>query len=146
MPTIYPRGSQPRAREPGWLPTFGTAWVTHGHPPPGGPMRFVLVITCCTSAALSAQTPPPAVTLSRSEEIRLALSAAPRVAAQGGRVSVLEQERYVVAEPGKTAVACQVSRSQARSLEPECGDQEADQTVLAIERFRAERRLAGQPN
>ena len=109
-------------------------------------MRFVLVISCCTSAALSAQTPPPAVTLSRSEEIRLALSAAPPAVTQGARVYVLEQERYVVAEPGKTAVACQVSRSQARSLEPECGDQEADQTVLAIERFRAERRLAGQPN
>lgn len=113
-------------------------------------MRFVLAIGCCASAALSAQTPPPStprapVILSRSEEIRLALSGAPAAFTKDARIYVLENGRYAVAQPGKTGVACQISRSQALSLEPECGDEEADQTVLAIERFRVEQRLAGRP-
>ena len=108
-------------------------------------MRFVLVVGCCASAALSAQTPPP-VHLSRSEEIRLAVSGAPPAVTKDARVYVIENGRYVVAQPGKTGVACQISRSQTLSLEPECGDEEADKTVLAIERFRVEQRLAGRPN
>lgn len=114
-------------------------------------MRFVLVVGCCASAALSAQTSPPStpaprVILSRSEEIRLAVSGAPPAVTKDARVYVLKNGRYVVAQPGKTGVACQISRSQALSLEPECGDEEADKTVLAIERFRVEQRLAGRPN
>lgn len=114
-------------------------------------MRFVLVVGCCASAALSAQTPPPSppalpVILSQSEEIRLAVSGAPAAVTKDARVYVLKNGRYVVAQAGKTGVACQITRSQALSLEPECGDEEADQTVLAIERFRVEQRLAGRPN
>jgi hypothetical protein len=56
---------------------------------------------------------------------------------------VLENGHYLVAEQGTGAVACMVIRSTATSFEPQCGDMEADETVLAIERFRTEQRIAG---
>ena len=91
------------------------------------------------------QDPPPTApaNLPRADEIRFARSAAPEDISKGAKVWVLEGGRYVVAEQGSGAVACMVLRSTATSFEPQCGDMEADETVLAIQRFRTEQRIAG---
>jgi hypothetical protein len=81
--------------------------------------------------------------LSRGDEIRLARSAAPPAVARDARVYVLDHGRYVVADSGRSGLACVVIRIPAEGLEPECGDAEADTTVLAVERFRTEQGLAG---
>jgi hypothetical protein len=96
--------------------------------------------TCISIALL---VPIVAAAQSRADEIRLARSAAPAAIAKDARVYVLEHGRYVVAEQGHSGEACMVIRSRATTLEPECGDAEADATVLAVERFRVEQRLAG---
>jgi hypothetical protein len=59
------------------------------------------------------------------------------------KVWVLENGHYVVAEPGTSGMACVVARSSPTSFEPQCGDAEADATVLAVDRFRTEERIAG---
>ena len=81
---------------------------------------------------------------SRDEEIRLARSAAPAAITKDAKVWVLDNGHYVVADPGRSGMACTVVRSTAGTQAPECGDAEADATVLAVERFRTEQRLAGQ--
>lgn len=93
------------------------------------------------SSAPVAPTAP--VVLSRAEEVRLARSAAPAAVSANARVYVLRDGRYVVGAEGSSGASCLVSRSQPLSLEPECGDAEAEATVLTVERFRVEQRLAG---
>jgi len=58
-------------------------------------------------------------------------------------VYVLENGHYVVADQGTSGIACVILRSAPESFEPQCGDGEADATILAIYRFRVEQRLAG---
>ena len=72
--------------------------------------------------------------LSRADEIRYAKSAAPANVSKNAKVWVLENGHYVVAEQGTSGVACMVGRSTATSFEPQCGDAEADATVLSINR------------
>jgi hypothetical protein len=103
-------------------------------------MRIGLAALLFIPAAVAAQGPS---VFSRSEEIGLAKSAAPPAVAKDARVYVLDQGHYVVAEPGRTGEACVLIRIPAAALEPECGDAEADATVLAVERFRVEQRVAG---
>jgi hypothetical protein len=81
--------------------------------------------------------------LSRADEIRYAKSAAPAEISKDAKVWVLENGHYVVAQQGKSSIACVLLRSVATSFEPQCGDTEADTTVLAVERFRVEQRIAG---
>jgi hypothetical protein len=114
-------------------------------------MRCLAIVAFVFPVALVAQAPalPPEtaptapVVLTRGEEVALARTAAPAAVAKDARVWVLEHGRYVIADSGRSGVACLVSRSQRLSLEPECGDDEAEETVLAIERFRVEQRIAG---
>lgn len=94
-------------------------------------------------AAQQASPPSAPANLSRADEIRYARSAAPEDISKGAKIWVLENGHYVVAEQGNGAVACMVLHSTATSFEPQCGDMEADETVLAIERFRTEQRIAG---
>ena len=97
-------------------------------------------------AAIAAQqaSPPTAPTnLSRADEIRFAKSAAPADISKDAKVWVLENGHYVVAEQGTSNVVCEVARNTATSFEPQCGDAEADSTILAIFRFRTEERVAG---
>ena len=103
-------------------------------------MRIGLSALLFIPAALAAQSPS---VFSRTEEIGLAKSAAPPAVAKDARVYVLDHGHYVVAEPGGTGEACVLIRIPAAAIEPECGDAEADATVLAVERFRVEQRLAG---
>jgi hypothetical protein len=83
------------------------------------------------------------MTFSRADEIRYAKSAAPAEISKDAKVWVLENGHYVVAEQGSTGIACVVTRNSPTSFEPQCGDAEADATVLAIYRFRTEQRIAG---
>lgn len=95
-------------------------------------------------AAQQAPSPPTApANLSRADEIRYAKSAAPAEISKDAKVWVLENGHYVVAEQGNSSIACMVARSTATTFEPQCGDAEADATVLAIYRFRVEQRIAG---
>jgi hypothetical protein len=112
-------------------------------------VRLTPVLLICAPLALGAQPspdpkPPTApLTPTHVEEERLARSAAPPAVSAHARLYVLDHGRYIVADSGTTGVACLVSRSQALSFEPECGDPEAEATILDIERFRTEQRLAG---
>ncbi|HEV2291253.1 MAG TPA: hypothetical protein VGR60_05390 [Gemmatimonadales bacterium] len=109
-------------------------------------MRPWILAALLVPAAIAAQgVPPPVAPAIRSaaDEIRYARSAAPAEISRGAKVWVLKNGRYVVAEPGTSGVACQVGRNSPTSFEPQCGDAEADSTILAIFRFRTEERLAG---
>lgn len=110
-------------------------------------MRAWLVVPFLVAAAIAAQrnpSPPTAPShLSRADEIRYAKSAAPADISKDAKVWVLENGHYVVAERGTSQIACMVARSTATSFEPQCGDAEADRTVLAVYRFRVEQRIAG---
>jgi hypothetical protein len=110
-------------------------------------MRAWIVASFLVPAAIAAQQdpPPPAppMHLSRADEIRYAKSAAPAEVSKDAKVWVLENGHYVVAEQGTSGIACVVARSSPTSFEPQCGDAEADATVLAIYRFRVEQRIAG---
>ena len=108
-------------------------------------MRAWIIASLVPGVIAAQQNSPPSApaNLSRADEIRYARSAAPNEISQGAKVWVLENGHYRVAEQGTGAVACMVIRSTATSFEPQCGDMEADETVLAIERFRVEQRIAG---
>jgi hypothetical protein len=88
----------------------------------------------------AAQTPSA---LSRTDEIRIARSAAPPEITKDARIYVLDHDHYVVADAGHSVMSCMVTRTGPTSIEPQCGDAEADATVLAVDRFRTEQRLAG---
>lgn len=104
-------------------------------------MRVSLSVVILLPLLAARQTPP---VLSRADEIRIARSAAPPEITQYARIYVLDHGHYVVADPGRSVMSCMVTRTGATSIEPQCGDAEADATVLAVDRFRTEQRLAGQ--
>jgi hypothetical protein len=104
-------------------------------------MRIGLFALLLVPALVSAPVPSPS--FSHDEEIRLARSAAPPAITRDARVYVLENGRYVIAQAGHSGAACVLIRIPAEGIEPECGDAEADATVLAVERFQVEQRLAG---
>ena len=110
-------------------------------------MRTWIIASVLIPAAVAAQQDPPPPTapmnLSRADEIRYAKSAAPAEISKDAKVWVLENGHYVVAEEGTSGIACVVGRNSPTSFEPQCGDAEADATVLAIYRFRTEQRIAG---
>lgn len=110
-------------------------------------MRVWILASVLVPAAMAAQQDPPPVAppamLSRADEIRFARSAAPAEISKDATVYVLENGHYVVAEQGTSGMACVIIRTFAASFEPQCGDAEANATVLAIYRFRAEQRIAG---
>jgi hypothetical protein len=110
-------------------------------------MRAWTIASFLVPIAVAAQqdpTPPTApMNLSRLDEIRYAKSAAPADISKDATVWVLENDHYVIAEKGTSSVACQVGRNSPTSFEPQCGDAEADATVLDIFRFRTEARIAG---
>jgi len=109
-------------------------------------MRAWLFASLLVPTAVAAQqdSPPTApANLSRADEIRYARSAAPADISKDAKVLVLENGRYVVGEQGTSNVVCEVARNTATSFEPQCGDSEADTTILAIFRFRTEERIAG---
>ena len=109
-------------------------------------MRAWIVASYLVPAALAAQqdSPPTApVNLSRADEIRYAKSAAPADISKDAKVWVLENGHFVIAQQGTSNVVCEVARNTATSFEPQCGDTEADSTILAIFRFRTEERIAG---
>lgn len=109
-------------------------------------MRAWIVASFLIPAAVAAQQDPPPTApaiLSRADEIRYARSAAPADVSRDARVLVLENGHFVVAEAGTSNVVCEVARNTATSFEPQCGDVEADTTILAIFRFRTEERIAG---
>ena len=109
-------------------------------------MRAWFVASFLIPAAIAAQQDPPPTAPavpSRADEIRYAKSAAPADISKDAKVWVLENGHYVVAEQGTSNVVCEVARNTATSFEPQCGDVEADTTILAIFRFRTEERIAG---
>ena len=71
--------------------------------------------------------------LARDFEIALARSAAPKEVSAGAEIYVLTERGYDVAIRGTNGNACLVSRSWPESLEPQCFDPEAVQTVLQTE-------------
>jgi hypothetical protein len=110
-------------------------------------MRGWIISALLVPAAVAAQQDPPPPTapmnLSRADEIRYAKSAAPADISKNAKVWVLDNGHYVVGEPGTSGIACVVARNSPASFEPQCGDAEADATVLAVYRFRTEQRIAG---
>ena len=81
--------------------------------------------------------------LSESEEIALALSAAPSNLTDAATVLVLKDNRYETAREGSNGVTCMVSRGRPHSLEPICYDPEASKTIMPMQKWRVESRLNG---
>jgi hypothetical protein len=110
-------------------------------------MRAWMSTLLLVPAVLTAQQDPPPsapTNLSRVDEIRYAKSAAPADISKDAKVWVLDNGHYVVADQGSASgMACVITRNTATSFEPQCGDAEADATILAVYRFRAEQRIAG---
>jgi hypothetical protein len=112
-------------------------------------MRAWTTVLLLAPTILAAQQDPAAApaaapaNLSRADEIRYAKSAAPAEISKGAKVWVLENNHYVVAEQGTSGMACVITRNTSTSFEPQCGDAEADATILSIYRFRTEERIAG---
>jgi hypothetical protein len=109
-------------------------------------MRAWMIACFLVPGALAAQqdpSPTAPTNLSIADEIRYAKSAAPADISKNAKVWVLENGHYVVAEQGTSGEACVITRYSPTSFEPQCGDAEADATILAIYRFRTEQRIAG---
>jgi len=83
--------------------------------------------------------------LARDFEIALARSAAPKEVSAGAEIYVLTERGYDVAIRGTNGNACLVSRSWPESLEPQCYDPEAVQTVLQTELRRGAMLQSGAP-
>ncbi len=81
--------------------------------------------------------------LEREFEIALARSAAPKEVSAGAEIYVLTERGYDVAVRGTNGNACLVSRSWPESLEPQCFDPEAVQTVMQIDLRRGALTQAG---
>ena len=107
-------------------------------------MVVLLVLLALLPGVLAGQSDAPPV-LTEAEEIRLARSGAPAEVTRTATILVLKNGRYVETIKGEGSVTCLVNRSQALSLEPECYDAEASATILPIERFQTEQRIAGRP-
>jgi hypothetical protein len=104
--------------------------------------RFVPIIAALAfPGGLLAQERPPVLT--ESEEVALALSAAPANLTTDATVLVLRNDHYGVYRAGTNGVTCMVSRSRPLSLEPICYDPEASRTIMPMEKRRVELRLAG---
>lgn len=87
--------------------------------------------------------PGPRLLLDRSEEIRLARSAAPASVSEKARVWYFDRGRYVVADSGSSGVECYVGRSWPLSIEPHCLDAEGARTILRLEMRAVELAHAG---
>lgn len=109
-------------------------------------MRAWILASFVLPAALTAQKsqlPIPPTELSRADQIRLAKSAAPDDLTKNAKVWVLENGHYVVGVQGTSGMACMVLRNKPNELTPQCGDAEADATILSMYRFWTEQHLAG---
>ena len=83
------------------------------------------------SAAAGEMELPPL--LPREREVALARSAAPGAVTADATVLVLERGvGYVEAVAGTNGVTCIVDRTWARSVEPQCFDREASETILPL--------------
>lgn len=94
-------------------------------------------------ALAQSTTGPDYVSLAESEEIALARSAAPDMVSAEATIWVLREGRYEVAVKGTNPNHCFVARSQPKSLEPVCYDDEAAATILRWEFEYLALRLAG---
>lgn len=81
--------------------------------------------------------------LPRAEEIALARSAAPAAVSGSATIWVLTETGFERAVEGTNGATCFVSRDWVVSLEPVCGDAEAERTVFPMWRARTERLHAG---
>jgi hypothetical protein len=71
--------------------------------------------------------------LPRAAELALARSAAPASVSGDARVYLFTEGGYVIADSGRSGVACYVNRSWPESLEPSCFDPEGAVTVMPME-------------
>jgi hypothetical protein len=95
------------------------------------------------TAAASQQTPATPPVLAEAEEIALARTAAPAAVTEGATILVLRNGTYEIGHAGTSGVTCMVSRAWPLSLEPICFDPEASRTVMAVDVWKVEMRLAG---
>lgn len=98
-------------------------------------MRTLAWVVLMVPAIAAAQT--------RDQEVRLARSAAPEAISKDAKVYVLDHDHFVVADPGRSSEVCLVARPTAQTFAPMCGDAEADETILAVERFRSVESMSG---
>ncbi len=104
---------------------------------------FACLLVPVTLAAQQDPTLAAPTNLSRAAEIEYAKNAAPAEISRDAKVWVLENGHYVVAEQGSSGIACMVGRANGTGFQPQCGDAEADATVLPIWRFWTEQQIAG---
>lgn len=106
-------------------------------------LLIVFLVLAVGKVLAQSATDPEYVRLVESEEISLARSAAPDVVSDKATIWVLREGRYEVAVEGTNQNHCFVARSQPKSLEPICYDDEAAATILPWEFEYLVLRLAG---
>lgn len=96
-------------------------------------------------AAQALPTPPESLPplLSESDEVRIALEAAPSHLRDDAGVYVLEPSGYRLARASRNGFHCIIEREIATAFEPRCFDAEGSETLLPVVLFRAELRARG---
>lgn len=102
----------------------------------------MLTLMVLTALAVSSQRPftPPAT---ETEEVTLALSAAPETLRAGAGVYVLDKTGYRKHRDATNGLTCLVERSRPDSLEPICWDAEGTAAIMPRVLAEAEWRAAG---
>jgi hypothetical protein len=100
------------------------------------PLAWILLSATTSSAAVPASLP-------QTEEIDVALEAAPDHLRAGAGVYVLEAGGYRLARASRNGFHCLIEREMPTAFEPKCFDAEGSDTVLPVILFRAEQRARG---
>lgn len=100
---------------------------------PSTTLILILLVGFASDAVAQASDATDYVRLDEAEEIRFARSAAPDVVSADATIWVLRDGEYTVAFRGTNGTQCIVGRSQPKSLEPICYDEEAAATILPWE-------------
>lgn len=97
-----------------------------------------VVLTAAAAGGLAAQTIPTA-----SEQMRLALTAAPPRVSESASVYVLGPGGYEMARPGSNGFHCLVERWEREAITPICYDRVGEASTLRAVFFLEERRAQG---
>jgi hypothetical protein len=109
--------------------------------------RILLVLLFANNLAVLAQNSVPKAaydfSLSRTEKIRLAKSAAPAEISDKATVYILERGGYVKAQDGTNGFSCFVDRQMPLNMEPTCFDEEGSSSTLLSRLYAEEERAKG---
>ncbi len=110
------------------------------------PVVFILVllhVLIAAAPAISAESALPQGTLTRDQEIELAISGAPEHLRASCTIYVLDGKKYTKARAGSNGITCVVFRDSIDASEPICYDEEGAASNMLVDMKRSELRKAG---